>query len=133
MTSFLLHRVAVAALRCAPRVRRQSHCAAFLVLALALIFFPRNCVAGQEASGRLSALKGSGSQRFSSEKIAAGAGLTLGQEIKKEDLQAAANRLAQLGVFSDVRYRFSTQGSAIEVELQVADAPSIAPLFDNFP
>ena len=133
MTSFRLHRVAVAGLQCAPRVRRQGHCAALLLLALTLIFFPRNCVAGQEVSGKLSALKGSGSQRFSSEKIAAGAGLTLGQEIKKEDLQAAANRLAQLGVFSDVRYRFSTQGSAIEVEFQVADAPSITPLFDNFP
>jgi len=84
-------------------------------------------------SGTLAPVKASGSKRFSSEQIAAEAGLKQGQAINGEDLQAAANRLAHLGVFSDVRYRYATQGNKVEVEFQVADAPSITPLFDNFP
>ncbi len=104
-----------------------------VIAALALFFFPLNQAAPQEAVGRLTAIKASGSQRFISPKIASETGLTIGQEIKKEDLQAAANRLVQLGVFSDVRYRFSTQAGTIDAEFQVADGPSIAPLFDNFP
>ncbi len=105
-----------------------------LILAtLAPIFFAPSPSAAQDAAGRLTAIKANGSQRFSSAKIASETGLTIGQEIKKEDLQAAANRLVQLGVFSDVRYRFSTQTGTIDVEFQVTDGPSIAPLFDNFP
>ncbi|MGA8073853.1 MAG: POTRA domain-containing protein [Candidatus Acidiferrales bacterium] len=84
-------------------------------------------------TGRLAPLKASGSKRFSAEQIAAASGLKQGQSISGEDLQAAANRLAHLGVFSDVRYRYATQGGNVEIEFQVADAPSIAPLFDNFP
>ncbi len=106
----------------------------FLTLAtLTLIFFPLGGAAAQDAAGRLTTIKASGSQRFSSGKIASETGLTVGQEIKKEDLQAAANRLVQLGIFSDVRYRFSTQAGTIDVEFQVTDGPSMAPLFDNFP
>ena len=104
-----------------------------ILAALALIFFPANPSAAQDAAGRLTAIKASGSKRFPSAKIASETGLTIGQEIKKEDLQAAANRLVQLGAFSDVRYRFSTQTGTIDVEFQVADGSSIAPLFDNFP
>jgi outer membrane protein assembly factor BamA len=133
MAPFLLHRVAVAALRRASRVRRRETRGIFLIPLLAALFLPQLCGAAQEAAGRLSALKATGSQRFSSQKVATGTGLTLGQDIKKEDLQAAANRLVQLGIFSDVRYRFSTQSGTIDVEFQVTDGPSMAPLFDNFP
>ncbi len=84
-------------------------------------------------SGTLAPLKASGSKRFSTEQIAASSLLKQGQSISGEDLQAAANRLAHLGVFSDVRYRYATRGNNVEVEFQVADAPSIVPLFDNFP
>ncbi len=84
-------------------------------------------------SGTLAPLKASGSKRFSTEQIAAASGFKQGQSIRGEDLQAAANRLAHLGVFSDVRYRYATQSNKVEVEFQVADAPSVAPLFDNFP
>ncbi len=84
-------------------------------------------------SGAVGSVKSSGSTRFSSAQIAEASGLQHGQSLNGEGLQGAANRLVQLGIFSDVRYRFSTQAGAIDVEFQVADGPSIAPLFDNFP
>jgi outer membrane protein assembly factor BamA len=118
---------------CVVDLMRLNSCRFLVLAALALIFFPSRLSAAQEAAGRLTAIKASGSQRFSSPKIATETGLTIGREIKKEDLQAAANRLIQLGIFSDVRYRFSTQAGTIDAEFQVTDGPSIAPLFDNFP
>src|ERR1700690_3161035 len=133
MAPFPFHRVEVAARPRASRVKRKGSRGFFLIALLALFVFPQLGGAAQEAAGRLSALKATGSQRFSSPKIATATGLTIGQEIKKEDLQAAANRLVQLGIFSDVRYRFSTQAGTIDVEFQVADGPSMAPLFDNYP
>src|SRR5271169_5715348 len=84
-------------------------------------------------SGTVSSVKSSGSARFSSAAIAEASGLQRGQSLNGEGLQAAANRLVQLGIFSDVRYRFSTQAGTIDVEFKVADGPSMAPLFDNFP
>jgi outer membrane protein assembly factor BamA len=129
----LFHRVAVETRRCSLQMSRRAFRGLFLVSILALLSLPLNSAAAQDAAGKLSAIKATGSQRFSSQKIATGTGLTIGQDIKKEDLQAAANRLVQLGIFSDVRYRFSTQAGTIDVEFQVADGPSIAPLFDNFP
>lgn len=84
-------------------------------------------------SGVAGSVKSLGSTRFSSAQIADASGLKRGQPLTGEVLQAAADRLAHLGVFSDVRYRFATVAGAVEVVFQVADAPSIAPLFDNFP
>jgi outer membrane protein assembly factor BamA len=129
----LFHRVAFETRRCSLQISQRAFRGIFLASTLALLSFPLNSAAAQDAAGKLAAIKATGSQRFSSQKIATGTGLTIGQDIKKEDLQAAANRLVQLGIFSDVRYRFSTQAGAIDVEFQVADGPSIAPLFDNFP
>ncbi len=88
---------------------------------------------GAADSGTLASVKATGSVRFSSAKISEASGLKPGQPLRSEDLQAVANRLAQLGVFSDVRYRFSMQQGKLEVEFQVVDGPSVAPLFDNFP
>lgn len=86
-----------------------------------------------QVSGVVGSVKASGSTRYSSALIADASGLKRGQPLAGEDLQAAADHLAHLGVFSDVRYRFATLSGAVEIEFQVADAPSLAPLFDNFP
>jgi outer membrane protein assembly factor BamA len=133
MAPFNLQRVALQKLRCTLRAGLRASSAFLLGFALALISFSLSFAAAQDDAGRLATIKATGSQRFASDKIAMCTGLTAGQDIKKEDLQAAADRLAQLGVFSDVRYRFATVAGKLEVEFQVVDGPSIAPLFDNFP
>ena len=74
-----------------------------------------------------------GSHHFASKDIAAVAGLRAGAEVKKEDLQAAADRLAQLGLFASVQYRFSSVESGVKVEYQVTDAADVPVTFDNFP
>ncbi len=73
-----------------------------------------------------------GSNRFPEAQIAAASGLKTGQPLSKDDIQAAANRLAELGLFANVRYRFTTQGDNVTVAFTLEDAPTVPVLFDNF-
>src|SRR3984893_15079492 len=84
-------------------------------------------------SSRLDAIGVQGSTRFASDQIAAAAGLRTGAAVTREDLQAAADRLAKLGPFATVEYRFSTTETGVKVDYQVADAPLVPVSFDNFP
>lgn len=84
-------------------------------------------------SGKLAAVEVSGSKRFPAEQIAAATGLRVGASVQRDDFQAAADRLAALGLFSDVRFRFSQQGDSVKAEFQVEDAPALPIEFDNFP
>jgi outer membrane protein assembly factor BamA len=83
--------------------------------------------------GKLAAIHVAGSKRYSSEQIATAFGLQIGQMIHREDMQAAADHLAELGPFAKVLYRFSSRQSDITIEIQVEDAAGLPVSFDNFP
>jgi outer membrane protein assembly factor BamA len=83
-------------------------------------------------TSKLAQVKVTGSVKFPEAQIAAASGLTMGATVSKDDIQAAANRLADLGPFTNVRYRFSSVGDTVSVEFTLADAPTVPVLFDNF-
>lgn len=85
------------------------------------------------ASDHLVSISGSGSHRYSSERIAVASGLRAGGTVTRDDLQTGADSLSRLGTFSSVQYRFTTVASGIKVEFQVADAQAFPVSFDNFP
>jgi outer membrane protein insertion porin family len=84
-------------------------------------------------SAHLVSVEVTGSHRFASKDIAGVTELRASANVKKEDLQAAADRLAQLGLFASVQYRFSSVESGVKVEFQVTDAADVPATFDNFP
>ncbi len=84
-------------------------------------------------TGKLAAIKATGSQRYAAAQIVAATGLHVGDSAGREEIQAAADRLAQLGPFSNVRFRFTSAGENVAVEFQVEDAPTVPVSFDNFP
>jgi len=86
-----------------------------------------------QGSSRLASVQVTGSARFPSDRIAAAAGLRVGSDVSRDDLQKAANDLAQLGFFSDIEYRYSTTTEGVRAEYQVKDAPVVPVSFDNFP
>ncbi|HXW16800.1 MAG TPA: FtsQ-type POTRA domain-containing protein, partial [Candidatus Acidoferrales bacterium] len=90
-------------------------------------------IPGTEINGPLAKISVTGSQRFSSDAIAATINLQKGQTLHPSDLQAAADRLAQTGEFANVNYRYEATPQGIVVELSLADAPVIPAYFDNFP
>ena len=74
-----------------------------------------------------------GSMRFTSEQITAAIGLQPGETVGREELQGAADKLAALGLFSNIQYRFSTVANGVKVTYQVSDVPALPVTFDNFP
>ncbi len=87
----------------------------------------------EAGSGKLASVKVTGSSRFRSDQIAPATGLKPGATVTKDDLQRGADRLAQLGPFSGVHYRFGDTDAGVAVEYQVTDAPAVPVWFDNFP
>ncbi len=83
-------------------------------------------------TAKLAQVKVTGSVKFAEAQIAAASGLITGEAVSKDDIQAAANRLADLGPFTNVRYRFTSTGDTVSVEFTLADAPTVPVLFDNF-
>ena len=81
----------------------------------------------------LGAITATGSKKFSSAEIATASGLKVGDQVGREDLQLAANRLAATGLFSSVNYRFASKGDSVSLEFQLTDAKTIPVAFDNFP
>jgi len=84
-------------------------------------------------AGRIAAIRVVGSQRYTEAQVAAASGLHLRDTVGREEIQAAADRLSQLGSFASVRFRFTSTGESVAVEFQVEDAPTVPVFFDNFP
>jgi outer membrane protein assembly factor BamA len=91
---------------------------------------PQNARPG---TARLYSVLVAGSMRFTSEQIVAAIGLQPGATVGREELQGAADKLAALGLFSNIQYRFSTVANGVKVTYQVSDVPALPVTFDNFP
>jgi outer membrane protein assembly factor BamA len=88
--------------------------------------------AAQNGASRLESVMVTGSVRFTSAQIATAIGLKRGEMVQREDLQGAADKLAELGLFSNIQYRFSTEPTGLKVTYEVSDAPLVPVTFDNF-
>lgn len=106
---------------------------AAVLLPLGIIVFPTEGQDAQSGSGRLESVSVTGSAKFKSDQIAPATGLKRGDQLTREDIQRGADNLANLGPFADVKYRFATTKSGVQIQYEVADAPSLPILFDNFP
>lgn len=110
---------------------------ACLALAAPTVALAQAAAAAQAPlSAVLTEIHATGSSHYSDAQVAVAAGLKVGDRVTSEDLQAAANRLAQLGVFSRVNYRFTPQKGSkdgMALEFQLADGPVVPVTFDNFP
>jgi len=82
----------------------------------------------------LSSIEITGSQRYTADQVLQASGLKIGDAVDRNALQAAADKLAQLGLFSKVNYRFSARpDQGLDLEFILEDAPSVPVDFDNFP
>lgn len=84
-------------------------------------------------SAKIAAITVTGTQKAPSDQIIVASGLKVGDVVAAEQIQGAANRLAALGIFSAVNYRFSSKEDTISLEFQVQDARTYPLSFDNFP
>ncbi len=74
-----------------------------------------------------------GAQKFPANQILAASGLKDGDIVTAAQIQAATDRLAALGIFLNVNYRYTSKGDSIAIKFQVQEAPTYPLSFDNFP
>src|SRR5215467_16283434 len=72
-----------------------------------------------------------GSDRYREDDLVRATGLTVNTQVSADDLQTAANRLGNSGVFSSVQFLFKPAIGAkgVEADFQVADAEKLLPAF----
>ena len=86
-------------------------------------------------ANKLTALKVTGTARYTDKEILAASGLQIGQNAADGDFKEAAQRLGDSGLFSDVVYSYSSSGGGTKLELQLADVEQsklVPAHFENF-
>ena len=74
-----------------------------------------------------------GAKILTEPQIVSLAGLQTGSQVGKDDLQAAADRLIQSGLFAKVNFNFQTRGGGVFVTYHVEESPRLPVYFDNIP
>lgn len=87
----------------------------------------------QTATAKIAEITVTGSQKHSAIELATASGIKVGDVVTKEQLQAAANRLANSGLVANVTYQFTTDSAGVHLVFVVQDADVVPVLFDNFP
>jgi outer membrane protein insertion porin family len=107
--------------------RMKSFCVMLIACSVVLGAF----CAEASAQTFLNSIHATGSTHYTEEQILALTGLNPGDPITRDHVQAVANYLSQLGIFSRVNWMTSDGDSRLVFE--VVDAPVVPVWFDNFP
>jgi outer membrane protein insertion porin family len=87
----------------------------------------------ETATAALHEVHADGSKLLAEAQVISLAALQTGSQIGKSDLQAAADRLVQSGLFTKVTFSFQTKAAGVSVTYHVEDSPRIPAYFDNIP
>src|SRR5271168_2501377 len=90
-----------------------------------------NAQAPPAATASLHEIRTEGLKTLTETQVIALCQLEKGSQVGKSDLQAAADRLLQTGVFAKVSYTFQTRGDGLTVTFQLEEAPRVPVYFDN--
>src|ERR1700736_1676957 len=116
--------------------RRPVLSIAFLFLTFLLIPAPVISVFAQSTenpTATLKAIRAEGASHLNQSQVVALSGLSVGSAVGKQDLQSAADRLVQTGLFSNVNYAFQSKEDGLYLTFKLVEAPRIPAYFDNIP
>src|SRR6267378_2856395 len=114
------------------RVRKAS--IAFLLAAAFAISARAQIAPGAPAAtAPLREIRAEGLKSVSEPQVGTLSGLQIGAQVGKDDLQAAADKLVQSGLFAKVKYNFQSRTDGVALTFHVEEAPRIAAYFDNLP
>src|SRR5258708_5469997 len=85
------------------------------------------------ATAPLREIRTEGLKSVSEPQVGALSGLQIGTQVGKDDLQAAADKLVQSGLFAKVKYNFQSRTDGLVLTFHVEEAPRIPSYFDNLP
>src|SRR5215467_4115872 len=114
-------------------MRRNFRTSVFALLLLLLVApSPAAAQTADNVTASLREVRIEGQKHLSEAQVVAITGLTVGSEVGRADLQAAADKLTQTGLFDKVNYHFETRNGVI-VTYHVEESPRIPAYFDNIP
>lgn len=112
------------------------YCAANLcvlsLLSLGLLY-PARAQTPAQSTAPLREVHAEGSKILTEAQVVSLTGLQTGSQVGKTDLQTAADRLVQSGLFSKVSYTFQTRSTGVLLTFHVEEAPRVPAYFDNIP
>jgi outer membrane protein assembly factor BamA len=114
-----------------PRISRA--CLVAFAALTPLLISPAQAQTAPAASAALREVRADGLKSLPESQIAALAGLQPGAPAGRDDLQAAADKLLQSGLFNKVKYNFQTRTDGLVVTFHIEEAPRIPAYFDNLP
>jgi outer membrane protein assembly factor BamA len=103
------------------------------VFATLLLLPPAQAQTLAPATANLHEIRTEGLKTFQEAQVVALSQLEKGSQVGKSELQAAADRLLQTGLFAKVNYTFQTRGDGLTVTFQLEEAPRVPVYFDNIP
>jgi outer membrane protein insertion porin family len=109
---------------------RISPIALILLAAFAVSARAQN---GNPATAPLREIRSEGLKSLQEPQVAALCGLQLDAQVGKDDLQGAADKLVQTGMFAKVRYNFQSRTDGVVLTFHVEEAPRVPAYFDNLP
>src|SRR5216683_7367354 len=104
-----------------------------LLLLLLTAGFLASAQTPDAAAAALREIHAEGEKLLTEAQVVAITGLIPGAQIGRNDLQAAADKLVQSGLFAKVSYNFQTRLAGVLVTYHVEESPRIPAYFDNIP
>ncbi|HEV1994873.1 MAG TPA: POTRA domain-containing protein [Candidatus Acidoferrum sp.] len=114
-------------------LRNFRACLGTLSLLLLPAGFPSSAQTPDAATAPLREVHADGEKLLTEAQVIAITSLIPGAQIGKNDLQTAADRLVQSGLFAKVSYNFQTKVAGVLVTYHVEESPRIPVYFDNIP
>jgi outer membrane protein assembly factor BamA len=106
----------------------------FMVLILVSVFAGSARAQNENlATAPLREIRSEGLKSLQEPQVAALCGLQLNAQVGKNDLQGAADKLVQSGMFAKVRYNFQSRTDGVVLTFHVEEAPRVPAYFDNLP
>jgi outer membrane protein assembly factor BamA len=103
------------------------------IFASIFLFIPAQAQTPAPATASLHEIRAQGLKTLSESQIISLSQLEKGSQVGKTELQAAADRLLQTGMFAKVNYNFQTRADGLTVTFQLEEAPRVPVYFDNIP
>jgi outer membrane protein assembly factor BamA len=94
---------------------------------------PPPTAAQNNSTAVLREVKSDGLKTFTNDQVTTLSGLQIGQQVGKDDLQGAADKLVQSGVFAHVKYNFQSRADGLVLLFHLEEAERIPAYFDNLP
>ena len=106
-------------------------CLGLLVSPMFIPMAPAHAQAPVPATAVLHEIRIEGLKSLSEPQVIALSQLEKGSQVGKADLQAAADRLLQTGMFSKVNYTFQTRSEELTLTFQLEEARRVPIYYDN--